>query len=80
MEEQITIFGEAVREEPCENCYCCRHFAEFKEPRTFTERGGEFIVFGMCGKSVGKNGSYTFYPVYVPGGKCKDFKKARGRK
>lgn len=77
MEEQINIFGETVKEEPCENCYACRHFAEFKEPRTFAERGGEFTVFGMCGKGVGKYGSYTFYSVYVPGGKCKDFKKKR---
>lgn len=79
MIEQISIFGNTVDDKASECCYQCEHFAEFKEPRAFTDLDGEFIVFGMCCEGVGKNGSYYFYPIYVPGGKCKNFKKARKR-
>lgn len=72
--EQINIFGISDEDRPCESCYKCRHFAEFKEPRTYTNRDGEFCVFGMCFKSFCKNGSYNLYPVYIAQGKCKDFK------
>lgn len=77
--EQLNIFGESAEEKPCECCYQCAHFAEFKEPRTYTNRDGEFGVFGMCCKTFCKNGSYVLYPVYIPEGKCKEFKKARKR-
>lgn len=78
--EQLSVFGESIEKESCECCYRCAHFAEFKESRTFTNRDGEFGVFGMCFKGFCKNGSYTTYPIYVPEGKCKDFKKARSRR
>ena len=77
--EQINIFGISDEDRPCESCYKCEHFAESKEPRTYTNRDGEFCVFGMCFKAFCKNGSYSAYPVYIPEGKCKDFKKV-GRK
>ena len=73
MVEQLSMFETDEREGDC--CYQCEHFCEFKEPRTYTERGGEFTVFGMCAKGFCKNGSYYFYPIYVPLGKCNEFKK-----
>lgn len=74
MPEQITFFEE-TEERPSECCYSCKHFAEFKQPRTFTDRDSEVIVYGMCCKSFCKNGSYYMYPIYVPEGRCKDYKK-----
>ena len=76
MIEQIKLF-EDHHEKECENCYQCAHFSEFKELRTCSDRDGDFGVFGMCFKTFCKNGSYALYPIYIPGGKCKDFKKAR---
>lgn len=75
MENQLSIFHEEER--PFDCCYQCKHFAEFKEARRFTNRDGEFGVFGMCCKTFGKNGSYALYPIYIPEGKCKDFQKGR---
>lgn len=75
--EQISMFG-AHFDRPTECCYECKHFAEFREARTFLDKNkDEFTAYGMCCKSVGKNGSYTFYPIYVPLSKCKDFKKRK---
>ena len=74
--EQISIFEEET-ERISENCYQCTHFAEFKEPRMFTNRDGEFGVFGICFKSFCKNGAYATYPIYIADGKCKDFKRRR---
>ena len=73
-EKQLSLFNDAEGH-PAECCYQCQHFAEFKEPRTYTNRDGDFGVFGMCFKQFCKNGSYSVYPIYVPEGKCKDFKK-----
>ena len=77
MEEQLSIFGDNGNEKPRECCYQCEHFAEFKEPRSYTNRDGEFGVFGMCCKTFCKNGSYVLYPIYIPEAKCKEFKKLR---
>ena len=77
MNDQMSIFGDSVEEKPSECCYQCTHFAEFKESRTYTNRDGEFCVFGMCCKTFCKNGSYALYPIYIPEGKCKEFKKKR---
>lgn len=76
---QLDIFGnvEDMDEKPSECCYTCKHFAEFKNQRTYTNRDGEFGVFGMCFKGFAKNGSYCLYPIYVPEGKCKGFEKGR---
>jgi hypothetical protein len=74
--EQLSIFNEET-ERTSESCYQCTHFAEFKEPRMFTNRDGEFGVFGICFKSFCKNGSYATYPIYIADGKCKDFKRRR---
>ena len=72
---QLSMFdGEGM---PDECCRRCEHFAEFKEARTYTNRDGDFGVFGMCCKSFNRNGSYSMYPIYIPGGKCKDFKKRK---
>lgn len=76
-ENQLTIFGDPINEKPSECCYCCQHFAEFEKPRTYTNRDGDFTVFGMCFKSFCKNGSYSSYPIYIPEGKCKQFIKVR---
>ena len=70
--EQINIFGESKVDECCRRC---RHFAEFKEPRTYTDRDGEFSVFGMCFVGFAKNGSFYLYPVYIADGKCKRFER-----
>jgi hypothetical protein len=77
---QLSIFPDEIEETPTECCYRCKHFNEFKEPREVSERGGSYIVFGMCSKGLGKNGSYTLYPIYVPGGKCRDFKRKTHKK
>ena len=75
MPNQLSIFGD---ERPAVCCYGCQHFSEYKEPRTYAQGDGNFTVHGSCFKSYLKNGSYVVYPIYVPGGKCKDFKKKRG--
>lgn len=77
MNDQISIFGNPIQEKPSECCYQCAHFAEFKEPRAYTNHEGDFGVFGMCFKTFCKNGSYAVYPVYIPEGKCKLFKKRK---
>ena len=77
MYEQISFFEEFNAEHPPECCYQCEHFAEFKQSRTYTNRDGEFCVYGMCFKSFCKNGSYNVYPIYVAKGKCKDFKRIK---
>lgn len=74
--EQLSMFDD----HPGECCYNCRQFEKFEQPRTYTNRDGEFSVFGVCLKSFNKNGSYSVYPIYVPGGKCKDFNKERNIK
>lgn len=75
-DNQLSMFEE--KETPTECCYRCQHFAEFKKVRSFEDRSvGDVSVFGMCCKSFCKNGSYCMYPIYVPEGKCKDFKKVR---
>lgn len=74
--DQLSMFEK--KETPTECCYRCRHFAEFKEARSFEDRSaGDISVFGMCCKGFCKNGSYYMYPIYVPEGACKDFKKVR---
>ena len=76
MSEQISLFEEEQTPSVC--CYQCQHFAEFKEAREFVGRSeGDVSVFGVCVKSFCKNGCYLMYPIYVPGGVCKDFKKRR---
>lgn len=75
MLDQMNIWGE---NRPCECCYTCNYFSEFKEPRTYIERDLSYTVFGVCLKRFGKNSIYTVLPVYVPGGKCKDFNKIKG--
>ena len=77
MYEQITLFEESKEEQPPECCYQCKHFAEFKRPRTYTNRDGDFGVFGMCFKTFCKNGSYCTYPIYIPDAECKDFIKRK---
>ena len=78
MTEQLCMFEE---QKPAANsCYSCEHFAEFKEPRTYKSRDGEFTVYGECCKNFNKNGSYSMYPVYIPQGVCKNFKKKKGTK
>ena len=72
MDEQLTMF-EVPEEHSEECCYNCQHFAEYKEPRLFDGFG----CYGSCFKGFGKNGSTFVYPVYVPGGKCKDFLKRK---
>lgn len=72
MDEQLTMF-ETPEEHSEECCYNCKHFEEYKEPRLFYGFG----FYGSCFKGFGKNGSTFVYPVYVPGGKCKDFSKCR---
>ena len=47
---------------------------------SYADRQGEFTMHGVCMKGYFKNGSYTVYPVYVPGGVCKKFKKRKERK
>ena len=78
MTEQLCMFEDQKPQHDC--CYLCEHFAEFKEPCTYADSQGEFIVHGVCMKGFFKNGSYTVYPVYVPGGVCKNFKKRKERK
>ena len=75
MTEQLCMFED--QKPQCNCCYLCEHFAEFKEPRIYADRRGEFAMYGVCMKGYFKNGSYTVYPVYVPGGVCKNFKKER---
>lgn len=75
MSEQISIFGEE-EQRPSECCYKCAHFAEFKEPRLYDDFG----VYGMCFKSYNKNGSMYAYPIYIPDGSCKQYKKAKRSK
>ena len=75
--EQISIFGQNQETRPTKNCYCCKHFAQFKEPREYTTREGKFCVFGICFKRFGKNGSFTILPVYIPAGVCKDYAKRK---
>ena len=77
MNDQISIFEDPIEEKPSECCYQCTHFAELKEPRAYTNRDGDFGFFGVCLKSFCKNGSYAVYPVYIPEGKCKVFKKGK---
>ena len=77
MYEQINLFEKSDEDRPQECCYKCKHFAEFKNPITYTNRDGEFGVFGMCFKTFCKNGSYATYPIYIADGKCKDFKRRR---
>ena len=72
MLDQLNFLGE---DRPQDCCYTCCYFAEFKEPRTYIELNATYTVFGVCLKCFGKNSIYTFYPVYVPGGKCKVYKK-----
>ncbi len=75
--QQISMFGdeEPKRKEASECCYTCEHFAEFKEPRRYTNRDGEFGLYGVCLCRFNKNGSYDSLNVYVPGGRCKQYKK-----
>ena len=72
MSEQYSFFEE---DPPCAEmcCYTCAHFAELKEPRLYDGFG----VYGICMRSYNKNGSTTVYPIYVPGGVCKNYKKRR---
>ena len=53
-------------------CNDCKFYSELKEPRQADEHNS---IYGYCFKdqyNMGKG-----YPVYVPGGTCKDMKKAR---
>ncbi len=79
MSDQLNMFDDQ-EEAPNECCYKCSHFAEFKQPKTYSDRNGEFSVFGICFKAFYKNGSYSVYPIYIPNGKCKSFKKCGGKK
>ena len=78
MNEQLCMFKQEELKSDC--CHKCEHFATFKEPRTYTNRNDEFVVWGMCCKQFNKNGSYSMYPVYIADGKCKDFSKKRSVK
>ena len=55
---------------PC--CHNCEYFAAFREPRVYEEG---ITVYGECFKNYTPNTPYT-YPIYVPGGTCKQHKQA----
>ena len=48
--EQISMFDD----HPGECCYNCRHFEKFEAPREYTNRDGEFGMFGVCLKTFNK--------------------------
>lgn len=79
MNEQICLF-EDKSETPPECCYNCKHFSEFKEPRQYTNKEGDFGVFGICFKRFCKNGSFSAFPIYIPNGKCNDYLKGNNKK
>lgn len=59
------------------SCYFCRSFAELKNP---WELSGGGAIYGYCFKSGDKEYSLNMgkgFPVYIIGGKCKDFKRKR---
>lgn len=54
-------------------CHDCAHFEQYDKP----EKHEDYAVYGRChkdGDKVLRGG----YPVYVPGGKCKDYKPREG--
>ena len=53
-------------------CNDCKFYSELKEPRKVDEQN---FIYGYCFKSQYNMGKG--YPVYVPGGACKDMKKRR---
>lgn len=61
------------------NCYACKHFSELKEPR---ERSDGAVIYGYCFKDGDKDYSPNMgkgFAVFIPEGKCKQFKRARNR-
>jgi len=50
------------------SCFNCRHAEMFGTPRDYDG----FQVHGVCLKDMGRNGSYSAYPIYIPdSGACK---------
>lgn len=77
MNGQLNFFSE--EEQPKDNCYACKHFSELKEPR----EGEGFAIYGYCfkfGNKVSSINEGKGYPVYIPEGKCKDYKRKKGNK
>ena len=48
------------------NCYNCMLSEILNSPKHYPKGG--YSIFGYCHKNNGN------YPIYVPGGKCKDLK------
>jgi hypothetical protein len=72
MDSQTSFLKEAP---PTDSCTNCRHFSGFKEPRKSEE---EWVIYGYCfkaGMRVHSPNMGKGYPVYIDGGKCKEWKK-----
>lgn len=72
--DQLALYEE---EPKAETCFSCRHFSELKKPREVAEGAA---IYGYCFKDGTKDYSPNMgkgYPVYIPEGKCKDWKKRR---
>lgn len=58
-----------------ENCESCNYYAALEQPRKATD---ECVVYGFCFQDFMKNGQTSTYPVYIPEGYCRKFKKKKG--
>lgn len=60
-----------------QSCYSCRYFGELKTPWT---RGDGAVIYGYCFDGAEGNASPNMgkgYAVFQPGGRCKDWLRAR---
>lgn len=61
------------------NCYSCKWFLDLKKPHTYPCNGYPegVTVHGFCSKD---EKTFSFYPVYIPYGVCKNYKHDNTRK
>lgn len=74
MDSQTSFLPEV---KPLDSCYSCRHFSALKEPRKSEE---EWVIYGYCfkdGMRIHSPNMGKGYPIYIEGGKCKEWKKLK---
>lgn len=62
-------------------CKQCSYFSEFTEPRDLAVAGEKYkgaFCYGVCYQQKLAAGNFQGYPIYVPEGTCKEFRRKRG--